>query len=127
MPSRPHEPAPSSGQSFRGSVLFFDGPHVPSEPLALSAAAHAWHVPVHEVSQHTPSTQNPLVQPFAVLHAAPNAACERHVPASQKFPLAQSPSLAHVLEHAPPEHRYGAHVAPDCATQVPRPSHALAT
>jgi hypothetical protein len=36
-------------------------PHVPLLPEPLSAALHAWHKPLHGVSQQTPSTQLPLV------------------------------------------------------------------
>jgi hypothetical protein len=30
---------------------------MPSVPTCLSAALHAWQLPVHAVAQHTPSTQ----------------------------------------------------------------------
>jgi len=44
-------------QSLSGSVSAATAPHVPFEPLPFLAALQAWQVPLHAVSQHTPSTQ----------------------------------------------------------------------
>jgi hypothetical protein len=40
---------------------------VPTEPATLQAS----HAPPHVVSQHTPSTQNPLAHELPPLHAVP--------------------------------------------------------
>ena len=42
-----------------GSVPSFAGPHTPSRPEPFRSAEHAWHAPLHAVSQHTRSTQKP--------------------------------------------------------------------
>lgn len=47
------------------------GPQVPSAPFPFLAALQARHVPVHEVSQHTPSTQEPLMHSIGALHGVP--------------------------------------------------------
>jgi hypothetical protein len=60
-------------------LLSIAGPQVPSTPDCLSFAAHAWqNWPVaaeHALSQHTPSTQNPVAQSWhpATLQSAPAA------------------------------------------------------
>jgi hypothetical protein len=46
--------------------------HVPFAPVT----SHAWHCALHAVSQHTPSTQCPLVQSQSVLQTVPFAFCE---------------------------------------------------
>jgi len=43
--------------SLSGSVPAATVPQVPSEPPPFLAALHAWHLPVQDVLQHTPSTQ----------------------------------------------------------------------
>jgi hypothetical protein len=47
--------APEHSRS--GSVFFVMKPHVPSIPLPFFAAVHATQVPLHALSQQTPSTQ----------------------------------------------------------------------
>jgi hypothetical protein len=49
-------------------------PHVPSLPLPFFAAVQAWQVPKHQLSQHTPSAQNPDAHCAADVHAVPLAA-----------------------------------------------------
>jgi hypothetical protein len=72
------------------TVPAFTAPHVPSSvPLCFSEAAHASHVPLQVVSQHTPSTQLPdahtahpaTLQSLVRLHVAPCAFFVAHVPA----------------------------------------------
>ena len=72
------------------AVPLFAGPHVPSSvPLCFSAPVHASHVPAHDVSQQTPSTQLPdahtahpdTLQSLVVLHVAPCTFFVAHVPA----------------------------------------------
>lgn len=61
-------PAPSQDppeHSLSGLPYRTMGLHVPSAPCPFFAAVHAIHVPVHALSQQTPSTQNPLA------HSAP--------------------------------------------------------
>src|SRR4051794_30393250 len=50
--------------------------HVPSA-LAPSCAAHTLHAPVQAELQHTPSTQNPLLQSTSAAHFAPAALGEK--------------------------------------------------
>ena len=48
---------------------------------------------------------------MAPTHASPGARLTTHAPASQKFPVVQLASFAHVAAHAPEVHdTYGAHV-----------------
>ena len=57
-------------------MLFAIDRHLPSAPAAPSPcllALHAMHVPAHDVSQHTPSTQLPLWHWLPDLHVAPFA------------------------------------------------------
>ena len=54
--------------------LVLRGPQVPvAVPLCLFRALHAWHgsSSEHAVSQQTPSTQKPLTQSAAHMHACP--------------------------------------------------------
>jgi hypothetical protein len=53
--------------------------HVPRLP----GSAHAWHWPLQGESQHTPSTQKPLVHWFAAAHALPFIACVMQTPFEQ--------------------------------------------
>jgi hypothetical protein len=56
VPSRPHALFVSTAHSASGSVPALTARHRPS--LApVFVVEHAWHVPVHALSQHTPSTQ----------------------------------------------------------------------
>jgi hypothetical protein len=76
VPSAPHVVAAVTGQSARGSALpLLAAAQVPSAPPVF-AAEHAWQALPHAVSQHTPSTQNPLWHAAAVAQAAPGAPLE---------------------------------------------------
>src|SRR5690242_17995940 len=65
MPSQeplvPQDAAVWSVHSLSGSVPDTTLPHTPSAPAPFFALLHAWQVPLHALSQHTPSTQWPLV------------------------------------------------------------------
>jgi hypothetical protein len=73
MPSRPHDVTSVAAQSsgLRGGAPFGTNEHTPGDCGLL----HTMHVSPHALSQHTPSTQNPLAQspaqpqawPFALL------------------------------------------------------------
>ena len=92
------------------------GPHVPAKE------SHASHWPVHALSQHTPSAQNPLKQASAEGHTLPFEALGVHVPALHHADAAQSEVVTHVVVHPPFAHRYGAHSTPEgFVVQVPAP------
>jgi len=81
----------------------------PSEPATL----HAWHVPPHAPSQHTPSAHVPLLQCDGVpSQAAPNANFNRHVPPPQNFPALHSESCAHPPPPVGAQEDCPLHVAP---------------
>jgi hypothetical protein len=67
-----------------GSVVpCLTGPHCPSAPLSLSAAAHAWQDPVHAESQQNPSTQNVVAaHSFVTEQMAPRDLRGTHLPAT---------------------------------------------
>jgi hypothetical protein len=94
------------------------GPHVPA------GESHASHWPVHALSQHTPSAQNPLVQASAERHALPFEPFGVHVPALHHAEEAHWELVTHDVVHPPFEQRNGAHstLAPFEA-HVPAPSH----
>jgi hypothetical protein len=79
----PQAPAPS--QTWQrphsvgtGSVLLGTKVHVPNDPDWL----HIRHVPLHALSQHTPSTQKPDVHSLAPMQARPSAFLFSHVPSA---------------------------------------------
>src|SRR5262245_49787412 len=63
----------------RGSVSALVGPHSPSTPDTLSAAAHASQAPAHAFAQHTPSRQNPVSQSASAPHGDPWFTVSRNV------------------------------------------------
>jgi len=82
--------------SSSGSVPAAMRPHVPSVPLPFLAAVQARQVPVHNWSQHTPSTQSPLAQVAPVLQAVPSGS-----PTQTPLPL-QTPEPVHSLSGSVP-------------------------
>jgi hypothetical protein len=86
------------------------GPHVPSVPAPFFEATHASHVPVHALSQQTPSAQCPLAHSPSRPHA-PLVFVDTHVPAEQYAEAVQSPSPAQLVRHATPaaSQRYAPH------------------
>jgi len=71
MPLPLHAPPQHSSSGSLSLPMF---PHVPLLPLPFFAAVQAWHVPRHQLSQHTPSAQNPDAHCVAAVHAVPFAA-----------------------------------------------------
>jgi hypothetical protein len=118
--------APSAAHSPRGSAPLWIGVHVPLlPPTPEIAAAHAWHWPVHAVSQQKPSTQKPLAHWSFALHvtALPLAPF-----ATQSLPLhqslgPQSEFEAQVVLHAVAPQANGTHDVVVVASQPPTPLH----
>ena len=80
-----HAPAPSQVEkphSLPGSVFATTLEHAPFT-CAPVTSEHAWHVPPHAESQHTPSVQKPEVHWLPALQAEPWAFRATHVPALQ--------------------------------------------
>jgi hypothetical protein len=75
------------------------GEHVPAV-----VPSHASHWPPQAWSQHTPSWQMPLEHSSAFAQAWLFVFFCTHMPIAQYDVEAQSWSLAHPLEHAPPTH-----------------------
>ena len=73
IPVKPQVLAAAAVQSLCGSLLALAAPQVPSEPLSLSAAAHAWHGPQAATLQHTPSVQWPDAHIASREHAPPTS------------------------------------------------------
>ena len=93
----------SAVHSASGSVFAVTAAQVPFVPPVF-AAVHAWHVALHAVLQHTPSTQLPLahaphpatLQSLVRLHAAPCAFCDAHVPLEVQYvPAGHAASFVH--------------------------------
>jgi hypothetical protein len=77
-------------------------PHVPLAPLPFFAVEHALHAPVHELLQHTPSTQYPLWHWLALVQALPFAFLEPQTPLSHTVPPTHWVSLAQLVPQALP-------------------------
>jgi hypothetical protein len=82
-----HEPPqlePSVVHAGRGAAgAPVSGEHVPAFPFTLQEA----HWSPHAESQHTPSTQNPLVHCEALVHGEPSAPpIMAHCPPTQMYP-----------------------------------------
>jgi len=103
------------------------GPHVPSEPWALSAAVHALQLSVQAVSQQTLSTQWLLEQLLEAIHAVPSAKSGIHAFNEQKYPMVQSESTLHDVLQASITHVYPVLQAVEpLSTQAPMPLHVSA-
>src|SRR6185369_16454925 len=72
MPSAPHVDCAACAHSLSGSVLLLTGRHRPSACVVLTLT-HAWQVPAHALSQHTPSVQKPEMHSAPAAQAAPTA------------------------------------------------------
>jgi hypothetical protein len=119
MPFTPHEAAPWSRHTPRGSAApAGTGEH---RPIA-EGRTHVEHEPPQAPSQQTPSTQKPLTQSPAPAHVWPRFR-RPQLPALQVCPGWQSSSVLHVVAHAPSAHRYGQQFWTPGARQVPLPSH----
>jgi hypothetical protein len=100
LPSVLHVDAGIAKQSPRGSsVPFVAAAHTPSVP-PVSAAEHAWHAPVHAVSQQSPSAQKPLAHWSVALHAVPLVPFGTHALPEQKEPATHAVSFAHDVRQA---------------------------
>jgi hypothetical protein len=64
IPGAPHRPC---GSSLPDATTA----QVPSAADAVRALRQEWHASVHEVSQHTPSTQFPVVHSAPLAHVVP--------------------------------------------------------
>jgi hypothetical protein len=84
-PLLPHELEPWSVHSLCGSRSPTIRPHTPSVPLPFRVFVHAWQVPAHAESQHTPSTQKVLTHcaPLAQALPVPWSGLQVPVPISQ--------------------------------------------
>src|SRR5262249_29441916 len=91
----------SGGHPSRGSVPAMMAPQTPSVPAPWSAAVHAKQVPVHEVSQQTPSTQLLDWHQAVCWQGDPLESLSWHFPLMQMFWPTQSVSSAQGLAHAP--------------------------
>jgi hypothetical protein len=60
-PAFPQVATGCAGHCFKGSVPAAIGPQVPSLPLPFNVAVHASQDVLQAVSQHTPSTQLPVL------------------------------------------------------------------
>jgi hypothetical protein len=67
------EPEQVVVHSASGSCPLAMGPHVPSAPAPFFADVQAWQVPLHTLSQHTPSTQKLDAQSALAVQASPFA------------------------------------------------------
>jgi hypothetical protein len=72
----------ASPHSLAGSVLEANAVQVPSAE-APDAAAHAWHVPAHALSQQTPSAQKPVPHWLAAVQGLATASFWEQVPPLQ--------------------------------------------
>jgi hypothetical protein len=93
------------------------GVHLPS----VDASVQLRQAPVQAVSQHTPSTQCPLMQSAFATHALPSLILPHDV-LMQACPGSQSESTMQEILHSPPEHRFGLQLATPGGLQVPAPS-----
>lgn len=77
-------------------------PHAPGVP------SHASHWPLQALSQHTPSTQNPLAQASADAHVAPLELLGLHMPALHHAVAAHAALVVHDSAQSPPMQAWGA-------------------
>jgi hypothetical protein len=77
-------------------------PQMPSAPEPLMAFVHAWQVPLQAVSQHTPSTQDPVEHCSGRRHEVPVGKSVLHllVAKSQYEVVTQWASSAQAVRHA---------------------------
>ena len=125
VPSSPQLNVVSCWHSLAGSVPAVTGRH---RPLAapVNPPAHALQLPLHAVSQHTPSTQLPLPHSEPAAHTAPLAFGATHTVPIHAPPGAQSAFDAHDVLHVVAPHAYAPHDVVAAVWHVPAPSHVLA-
>ena len=115
----PHPPVPL--QSPPGSVPSATEVHWPRRP----ATSQRRQAPVHEVAQHTSSTQWADAHCPSWSQAPPIGSSATHAPPLQYHAGWHSPSVEHAFRQADPSaaHWYGLQSTTGGTTQVPRPSH----
>jgi len=122
FPSVPQLVAPWSEHEAFGAPATM-GPQVPFDPLPLMATLHAWQVPPHAWSQHTPSVQKPVAHWLAPPHTAPWPSLGTHDPALHHFVEPHIASVVQFEAQTAPAHGKGAHDVVVPALQFPDPSH----
>jgi hypothetical protein len=119
MPSEPHVATPWSAHTLRGSAPpAGTGVHLPID----DGSAHVRHAPWQARLQQTPSMQNVLAHSEPLAHVWPFCLGPQ-LPAMQVWPVVQSRSLVHVVSHAPPPQRKGAHGCTPGGRHAPSPLH----
>jgi hypothetical protein len=103
FPSVPHDAAPLSLQTLRGST--FPAAVVRQEPGEVGEL-QVRQAPAQAFSQHTPSTQKFEAHSLAAAQACPSGLGPQ-VPFTQAAPVSQSESTLHVLVQAPARQRNG--------------------
>jgi hypothetical protein len=93
--------------------------HMPRD----ASSAHDLQIPVHDVWQQTPCSQNPLRHSCAPKQAAPGG-LRPQVPSVHTAGALQSRSLVHDALHAFVPHRYGKQSVAAGVTHTPAPLHA---
>ena len=93
----------------------------------LPDSAHAWHWPVHAVSQQTASTQCCDPHWFAPPQDWPCASRGTHKPPEHHFPAVQSESATQLPLQAVAPHVNGAHVCVCTPGHEPAPLHEAAS
>jgi hypothetical protein len=125
VPSKPQLSVDSAMHSLPGSVPAVTGRHRPSAAPVI-APAHALQLPVHAVSQHTPSTQLPLAHSGPAAHTVPLVFGATHALPTQAPPGAQSAPDVHDVLHVVVPHAYAPHDVVLAVWHVPAPSQVLA-
>ncbi|MEO5768666.1 MAG: hypothetical protein ABIS92_09980 [Polyangia bacterium] len=114
----PQVPAAHAARPFRGAWSAASAVHFPSAP----ARSHAWHEPVHAVSQQRPSTQLPDTHWLAAVHLLAFGTLP-HEPITHGCPWQSLSAVQVVAQPVPsPLHLKGAHARAAAGLQVPRPS-----
>ena len=101
---------------------------MPSAPVPLIDARHAWQVPPHAESQQTPSTQKPLAHSIDEAHAEPSGSSDAQVPLVAQYcvvGVAHCATVVQVVAQIVDDaHAYAPHELV-VGAQTPRPLHAF--
>ena len=125
LPSAPQVFCVMAVHSLSGSTPAEMNPQAPSRPAPFLAVVQAWHVPVHAVSQQTPSAQWPLAQSVSTLQPRP-LAFTPHEPLLQGMGALHCAELVQLVKHAVAPQRKGAQSVVVPALQTPIPLHVAA-
>ena len=125
LPSQvpPHED-PSEAHAGRAPC---GAPSTARHAPGLLGTSHAWHCPLQDWSQQTPSAQNPEAHWFAPAQAAPGPSWGVQTPAEQKLLAEQSASRTQSPRHAVAPQTYGSQACVCCTGQWPAPSQDAAS